>query len=190
MKNELWIGIQPGDIGFTKGGGIVGWIIRHGTASAYAHSFVYHRLIKLSPNGQEIWSTVEAWPSSKKRLDGVQFRVRTEAPDKVVRLWRTNREQQAILEKSTSMVGTRYGWGEIARIGLRFVGIKVKGWESNHRVICSNHCTQSALAGRGSLKEFFNYQPSDVWPGELAETADKILWVQERISKVIGKVKP
>lgn len=173
-----WVDIRPGDIGFTRGGGLVGWIIRHGTASAYAHSFVYHR--KLA-NGS--WETVEAWPSIRSNRDGVRVRVRTEAPTKVVRLWRTPAEQSRLLAASSSLVGTRYGWGEIARIALRFLGIKVRGWESESRAICSNHCTQAVLASRPAIKPLFRYKPSETWPGELASTADFIIWVQDRVAE-------
>lgn len=172
----IWIDIKPGDIGFTKGGGFVGWIIRHGTGSAYAHSFVYHK-----PLGNGAWETVEAFPSLKTQKDGVRVRVRTEQPDKVVRTWVTRNEQAAILAHSASMVGTRYGWGEIARIALRFVGVKLRGWESDSRVICSNHCAQSILAARPGLKALFKYRPSMTWPGELATTCDAIDWAQDRI---------
>lgn len=177
----IWIDIKPGDIGFTKGGGFVGWVIRHGTGSAYAHSFVYHKLLSRAANGAETWETVEAWPSLKHQKDGVRVRVRTEQPDKVVRTWVTRNEQTAILLHSASMVGTRYGWGEIVRIALRFVGIKVRGWESDNRAICSNHCTQSILAARPALKALFKYRPSMTWPGELATTCDAIDWAQDRI---------
>jgi len=174
---NTWIDIQPGDIGFTKGGGFVGWIIRHGTGSAYAHSFVYHKYL-----GNGAWETIEAWPSLNKEKDGVRVRVRTEAPIKVSRLWRTRNEQAKILIHSASMVGTRYGWGEILRIALRFVGIKVRGWESPKRAICSNHCTASILAARPKLRELFKYSPSMTWPGELATTADFLDWSQSRIN--------
>lgn len=181
MKSP-YIRIQPGDIGFTKGGGLVGWLIRHGTGSAYAHTFVYHRYL-----GNGAWETVEAFPSLNKRKDGVRVRTRTEAPIKVVRIWRTPREQQAVLDKSSSMVGTRYGWGEIFRIALRFVGVKVRGWESDKRAICSNHCTQSALAARPTLRSLFKYQPSQIWPGELATTLDGIQWAEDRLREIRKK---
>jgi len=181
-KRTPWIDIQPGDIGFTKGGGLVGWIIRHGTGSAYAHTFIYHKYL-----GKGQWETVEAFPSLKSQKDGVRVRVRTEAPIKVVRLWRTRSEQETILKHSLSMVGTRYGWGEIIRIALRFVGIKVRGWESNKRAICSNHCTQSLIASRPSLRKMFKYAPSSVWPGELATTCDAIDWAQRRLATRLRK---
>jgi hypothetical protein len=179
----MFIDIQPGDIGFDNGGGIVGWIIRHGTGSAYSHCFVYHELLSTDKSGNQTWKTVEAWPSLKDGQDGIRIRLRTKSPSKVVRVWRTKNQQEKILEKSLSMVGTGYGWGEIFRISLRFIGIKIKGWESDKRAICSNHCTQSILFARPELKPFFNYPPSSIWPGELATSSDCIVWNQDRLQE-------
>jgi len=182
MKN-LWFGIQPGDIGFDRGGGIVGWVIRHGTSSPYAHCFVYHKLLSTDTNGVQTWETVEAYPSISKAKDGVQVRTRTNLPSKVVRVWRTRRERDSILAASRSLVGTGYGWGEILRIAFRMVGIKFPGWDSPKRMICSNHCTQSVLAARPGLHLFFKYKPYEIWPGELATTTDALVWAQSRISE-------
>jgi hypothetical protein len=175
MKEVLWTDIKPGDIGFTRGGGLVGWLIRHGTGSRYAHCFVY--LHKLN-NGT--WLTIEAFPSRDKNKNGVQLRNRAEAPDKVVRTWRDKAEQGAIITKSISLIGTKYGWGEILRIALRFIGIKVKGWESDKAVICSNHVAQSIIFSDFSFKDFISYPPSHIWPGELAANLDAVDWHRTR----------
>jgi hypothetical protein len=173
---SVWVDIKPGDIGFTKGGGLIGWVIRHGTGSPYAHSFVYHK-----PLGKGYWETVEAWPALRSDRDGVRVRIRTEAPDKVIRIAGTPEEVNALLSASSALVGVRYGWGEIVRIALRFLGIKVKGWESSSRAICSNHCTQAVLASRPALAPLFQYAPSHTWPGELAAALDRICWIQDRV---------
>lgn len=176
---ELLIGIKPGDIGFTKGGGFVGWVIRHGTGSAYAHTFVY---VKQNKDGS--WETIEAWPSSKSAKDGTRFRTRTELPEKVIRTWRTRSEQSAIIKRSRELVGTRYGWGEILRIAARFIGIKfIPKYDSTKRAICSNVTMQAVLAARPSLKHFFKYETYQTWPGELADTLDRINWAQDRIAE-------
>lgn len=178
MPINLWDKIKPGDIGFTRGGGLVGWLIRHGTGSRYAHCFIYvHKL----NNGN--WLTVEAYPSRDASKDGVQLRLRTEAPDKVVRIWRDVAEQGALITKSVSMIGVKYGWGEIARIALRFAGIKIKGWESDTRVICSNHVAQSVIHANESFKYFLSYPPSHIWPGELAGNLDAVSWYRERLNE-------
>jgi hypothetical protein len=176
---ELLIDIRPGDIGFTKGGGLVGWVICHGTGSTYAHSFVY-----ISKNADGSWNTIEAWPSIKKDKDGTRYRIRTELPSKVVRVWRTKKEQQAIIEKSKQLVGTRYGWGEIMRIILHFLGIKfIPKYDSKKRAICSNVTMQAVLSARSKTKYFFRFEPYQTWPGELADTLDRLSWAQERLSE-------
>ena len=176
---ELLIGIKPGDIGFTKGGGLVGWLITHGTGSTYAHTFVY-----VSKNNDGSWNTIEAWPSTKSALDGTRFRIRTEIPNKVVRVWRTRSEQSAIVKKSRELVGTRYGWGEILRIAVRFIGIKfLPKYDSPKRAICSNVTMQAVLAARPHLKGFFHYESYQTWPGELADTLDRVSWAQDRIAE-------
>ena len=176
---ELLIDIKPGDVGFTKGGGFVGWLIRHGTGSAYAHVYVY---VKKNPDGS--WETIEAWPSAKSSLDGTRFRTRTELPEKLIRPWRTRKEQSAIIRKSRELVGTRYGWGEILRIAARFVGIKfIPAYDSNKRAICSNVTMQAVLEARPASKVFFKYEPYQTWPGELADTLDRIQWAQDRIAE-------
>ena len=181
---ELLIDIKPGDIGFTKGGGFVGWIIRHGTGSAYAHVFVY-----LKKNKDGSWETREAWPSTNKDKDGTRIRHRTELPEKVLRTWRGRTEQSAIINKSRDLVGTRYGWGEIIRIALRFIGIKfLPKYDSNKRAICSNVTMQAVLASRPALKKLFRYESYQTWPGELAETLDRIVWIEERIKERKGVI--
>lgn len=179
---ELLIDIKPGDIGFTRGGGLVGWVIRHGTGSAYAHTFVY-----ISKNKDGSWNTIEAWPSAKAALDGTRNRIRTELPEKLVRVWRTRSEQSAIVKKSRELVGTRYGWGEILRIAARFIGIKfIPAYDSNRRAICSNVTMQAVLAARPQMKPVFRYPSYQTWPGELAETLDQITWAQDRIAENKG----
>ena len=176
---ELLIDIKPGDIGFTKGGGFVGWIIRHGTGSAYAHTFVY-----VSKNSDGSWTTIEAWPSKKAAFDGTRVRIRTELPEKIVRIWRNRSEQSAIIRKSRNLVGTRYGWGEILRIAARFIGIKfIPKYDSQKRAICSNVTMQAVLDARPELANFFRFETYQTWPGELADTLDKVSWAQARIKE-------
>lgn len=176
---EMLIDIKPGDIGFTKGGGFVGWLIRHGTGSAYAHVFVY-----VSKNKDGSWETIEAWPSKQSIKDGTRVRRRTESPEKVVRIWRDKAEQVLIIRKSRQLVGTRYGWGEILRIAARFIGIKfIPKYDSPNRAICSNVTMQAVLAARPQLKPAFRFEPYQTWPGELADTLDRIVWIQDRIKE-------
>jgi len=171
--SKLWIDIEPGDIGFDKGIGISGWLIRTGTQSAHGHCWVYHRRID-----QNTWETVEAGPRG-----GLIRRVRTVQPNKVARIWRTEQERQAILIQSNKLVGAKYGWGEIFRIAFRILGVKLPKHKDNpNRVICSNHAAQSVLAARPALKPLFEYAPYEIWPGELAVTLSSIEWTQDRIA--------
>jgi hypothetical protein len=172
--DSLWAGIQPGDIGFDAGLGLTGLIIRLGTRSNYGHCWVYHQLLDLDSQGNEIWDTVEAGPS------GVLHRVRTRKPNKVVRLWRNEQEQRDILRASENLVGAGYGWGEIVRIVCRILGIKLRRRKDNpRRVICSNHSTQAAVAGRPDLAFYLRYPHYEIWPGEVALTLDAYVWDTE-----------
>jgi len=167
--------IQPGDIGFDAGVGISGLLIRLGTKSAYGHCWVYHNLVDRLPDGTEVWGTVEAGPRG-----GVIRRLRTVVPIKVVRVWQDAFEQKDLLKKSEELVGCAYGWGEIARIVCRILGVKVRRWKDDVRaVICSNHVSQAVLAARPDFGLYLRYGSNEVWPGELAVTLDAFIWDTE-----------
>jgi hypothetical protein len=167
--------IQPGDIGFDAGIGFSGLIIRLGTRSSYGHCWVYHELEGIRPDGVEVWSTVEAGPRN-----GVVKRFRTVPPIKVVRVWKDKFEQADLLKKSAELVGCSYGWGEIARIVFRIVGVKIgRWWDNPTAVICSNHVTQAAVAARPDLGLYLRFTSDEIWPGELAVTFDAYIWDRE-----------
>lgn len=169
-----WVGIQPGDIGFDGGQGLFGWIIRRATGT-FGHVWVYHEYLGLDKKGREIWKTVEAGPR------GIKFQDRTRTPVKVVRLWKTKKQQAAILAESGACVGAKYGWGEIVRLALHTIGIRVKGWQDNpKRMICSNHTARSVVAGIKHLELTLPYPPQHIWPQRLAEWCDWVLWTQAR----------
>lgn len=174
MKHEF-PRIQAGDIGFDSGAGIAGQIIRLGTKSAYGHCWVYHELLEVLPDGKEVWSTVEAG-----FRNGVARRVRTALPIKVVRVWQDEFERVDLLKESESLVGCKYGWGEIARIVAHLLGIKVRRWKDNPRaVICSNHVSQALCAARPDFGLYMRYPNNEIWPGELAVTCDAFIWDTE-----------
>ena len=175
MKPHEFPRIQPGDIGFDEGVGVSSVLIRMGTKSSYGHCWVYHSPVCLDAEGNETWLTVEAGPRG-----GLLWRERTRQPNKVVRLWRDRAEQVDILKASERLVGAKYGWGEIARIVARILGIKVRRWRDNpNAVICSNHVTQAALAGRPDLGLYLRFEANEIWPGELAVTLDAFVWDTE-----------
>lgn len=174
MRNPPWTSIKPGDIGFDGGVGISGWLIRRSTG-AHGHCFVYHELLGYDGD-DELWRTVEAGPR-----EGVIYRTRTRRPNKVVRLWRNPIEQHRILAASASCIGSKYGWGEIARIVLHLVGIKVEGWKDNpDRMICSNHVAFALSKARSGLAITMPYKPPHIWPQKLAEWCDWVFWMQSR----------
>jgi hypothetical protein len=167
--------IRPGDVGFDAGTGVSGQVIRFGTKSAYGHCWIYHDLIDVLEDGTEVWDTVEAGPRN-----GVIHRLRTTPPNKVMRVWQNDFERKDLLQASEALVGARYGWGEIARIVARILGIKVRRWRDNpERVICSNHVTQAILAARPDFGLYLRYAPNEIWPGELAVTLDAFIWDTE-----------
>jgi hypothetical protein len=172
LRELPWLEIEPGDIGFDGGIGISGWLIRRATG-AYGHVFIYHE--KIDDNA---WRTVEAGPS------GVLFRVRTRPANKVVRLWRTKIEQNRILAASAECVGRKYGWGEIARIFLHLIGIKINGWKDNKgRMICSNHVAYSISMMKKGVKYTLPYKPEHIWPQKLAQWCDWYTWTRARIAE-------
>jgi hypothetical protein len=157
---KRWQHIQPGDIGFDRGVGLSGFLIRLGTRSQYAHCWVYHKPL---PDGR--WVTVEAGPRK-----GVVWRVREVAPNLVIRTWRNPHQQEQVLAASRRMLGKRYGWGEILRICLYMVGVKLKTtYDNPNRVICSNHVAQAVLAPDARIANHLRYPHYAIWPGALAQ---------------------
>lgn len=172
MPSLPWFDIEPGDIGFDGGVGLFGWLIRRSTG-AYGHTWVYHE-----KNADGSWTTVEAGVS------GIKVRVRTREANKVYRPWRNEIERKNILASSNACVGRKYGWGEIGRIALHLVGIKINGWKDNKgRMICSNHVSHSISSMRRGVAATFPYKPNHIWPQKLAEWCDWYDWTRQRIKE-------
>lgn len=172
LRGLSWFEIEPGDIGFDGGVGFSGWLIRRATG-AYGHVFIYHEKLD-----DKTWRTVEAGPS------GLRFRIRTKPANKVVRLWENNLHQRRILAASADCVGRKYGWGEIARIVLHLVGIKVNGWKDDKkRMICSNHVAYAVSEMKKGIKLTMPYEPHHIWPQKLAEWCDWYQWTRQRIKE-------
>ena len=174
MARAPFVGIKPGDIGFDGGQGLFGWIIRRATG-AYGHVWVYHKFLGTDSKGREQWDTVEAGPR------GLRHQTRTRPPVKVVRMWRTSQEQQALLDASEACVGKKYGWGEIVRLALHTVGVRIKGTRDNaDRMICSNHAATCIQAANPALATTMPYRPPHIWPQRLAEWCDWVFWTRDR----------
>ena len=173
MSDLVFNEIKPGDIGFDEGKGIFGWLIRRVTGSR-AHCWVYIQRLGVEPiSGKEVWLTDEAGPRK------VQERIRTHQPNKVIRLWRTSSEQRLIVTTSSSLLGQKYSWREIARLAVfRLTG---KTWNTDPRgYICSGHVATCIAAARWDLAYGMplgmRHPTHRIWPEEIATWSDTVIW--------------
>jgi len=162
---NAWDHIAPGDIGYDRGGGFVGWAIGVFTRTAQSHCYIY-----VEPGDGSYWWTHEArggGPLTKCR--------RTQPPNKVHRIWRNRAEAQAIIAASGDLLGRGYDYREIVRICLTMLGLPVLRAKDNAgKVICSNHVAQCVQAARPDIP--LSYEPHSIWPGRLAEDLDEATW--------------
>jgi len=173
-----WDNVQPGDIFFTTGGGVVGALIRRGTESPYGHCGVVH---DVDP-ADGTWYTAEAFPDMPPWKPGLRDRERTaDTVAAVVRIWRTEQERQAIISKSCELVEAKlpYAWSEIAVIAA--ANVLPHSWIPNtdltRAVICSNHVAQVVRAARpDDYERYFRYTPNREWPGGLHYDLQRMLW--------------
>lgn len=203
-SEDIWTGIEPGDVGFDQGGGTVGFLIRHFSHSPYAHCWVYHKWCDKNE-----WTTAEAYPG------GLKFRTRDNVQThRVVRAWRNEEEREALLNASMDLVGSTYNYRELFRIihyRIRanfvafavlalgsvtlsamidsvmvtvlasvlalctlYAAIPLKTKLNPRAVICSNHVAQSVLAARPDVT--LTYQPQAIWPGRLERDLNVMTW--------------
>lgn len=177
--------IEPGDIGFSTGKGLLGRLISVGTESVYSHTWVYH-----SRNEDGSWNTVEAQPILNRAEDGVRWRVRTEPPSKILRLWRNEEERERLLAESERLAEAefRYGWSEVLRMALNVLGITVQRSGEPDAVICSQHVALALFAARQDMADRFGMAAYDVWPGRLAETGERIAR-DDRSRELVGSAR-
>ena len=163
-----WRGVQAGDIGFDRGSGLVGWLIRHGSHAGHAHTWIFHE-----PMVDGRWKTVEAYPG------GVQWNTRSvddasDRPSLILRLWRNDTERQAILDASEQMVGAGYDYWQLIRIIFYALKITLPRRESTTRFICSAHVAHAVDAARDDID--FSVPKRRIWPGRLAEDLYRRKW--------------
>jgi len=170
-------GVQPGDVGFDYSSGLVAWAVR--LSGTYAHTFTFDHLLATSPDGSEVWATVETFPNNDPALDGTCPRRRTltrPAPGEeyrlaVMRPARTQSEADAIVAAAAGWAARhpRYDWAEIARILLDKFGVKVDRWsDSDYKAICSHQVADCIVDAIPEFGPLLPYPPSRVWPGLLA----------------------
>jgi uncharacterized protein YycO len=150
----------PGSYGCVRTSGLYAWLIRVGTRSRYNHAFIVMdsvgRVIEADPGGAR-WAHLSDYGT-----DGMVF-------DTAEQL--TPEQRQRVCDKAQILLGTPYGWTDIARLSLRCLGVNW-GWltqraDDEQAMICSQlvaACGEYAgvdwLCGREA--------PAAVTPGDLA----------------------
>lgn len=172
--------LLPGTIFFTRGEGLVGWNIRHGSGSFFAHCGVVHRDL-----GGGEYSVVEALWSSDPVQDGTRFRVRRfDDPQWQYKfVWLPDDGQRVALLDASERLGLerpRYDWPELVRIAARGAGVKWRRPAGERRLICSHHVARCVVEAAPEFEEFLPCPVGSVWPGALAAALDAWLWQDDR----------
>lgn len=187
--------ISAGCVFFTRGAGLIGWIIQAFTRSPWAHVGVAHS----APDADGWFDTVEAFPGGVRRMRRHVDEVAA-GRWRIVQLARTPAEQQQIVAASDTHVGLRYAYGELVRIvfyGLAATArtpvaavaslatlaagvwtftvallVAVVGFAVVDRIpssarsaFCGQHAAAAVLAARPELQ--LRFSPERTWPGQL-----------------------
>jgi len=165
---------EPGDLFFSGGRGLQGWVIRRASRSSVAHCGV---LVERA--GPGVWRSHEAYGGDGPDGGGSGLRERVRdlpsEPVVVVRPWRTTAERDLGLRRSRALLGQGYDWGEITRIAghllhlppLQRLGLALSRPD---RLICSNHCASVVLAGRPDVQ--LPHPPERIWPAPLLDALE------------------
>jgi hypothetical protein len=154
---------QPGDMALVHESGFVETGIQFGTRSRYNHV----RLI-VSPHG----AVVEARPRGASRGH-------VSPGDVVVRPPLTLAQRLQIPDIAAGLLGTPYGFLDVAALGLAQFGITLPGVKRRiarpDRLFCSQLCDYAwSLAGFTAFTD--GRTPQDVSPGDLADLAFRDGW--------------
>lgn len=154
--------MSPGTYACVRTGGFYAWLIRTGTRSHYNHAFIITDfnggIIEADPGGARR-SNISAYGT-----DDIVFC--TDKP--------TEKQVAQILTKAETLLGTPYGWTDIARLALRCLGLQW-GWltraaDNERAMICSQlvaACGDSAGLDWNCGRE----AAAAVTPGDLATRA-------------------
>lgn len=151
---------ERGDFGLTKGSGLAGWVIRHGTASRYGHAVV----AVTGTNSKGGVSIVEADP------DGARAREVPVTDYVWSNLPLTEHQRSTIVGKAVACVGLPYDWQAILGFVIRVWKAKWSTGSDDHaddKLICSElvaWCYREAGIDLGQ-----GTAPGDVSPGDLAD---------------------
>lgn len=177
--------IAAGDILFTRGVGLLGTVIRHGSQSPFGHCGIFHEFLGFEyPAGSS--TPVEVWKTAEAFGDGVKYRVRRLEVAPVaerheflaMKVCDDIIDVGAVLVESSRIVDTSagYDWYEIARIAGRFAGLRVSpSWDNPDRHICSGHVSHSVAAARHAFTIRSTVPLHGRWPGHVRELCADLL---------------
>ena len=148
---------RMGDYGVVKTNGWAARFIQVGTMSRWNHAFIYignGQIVEANPTGVAI-SPVSKYP----KIAWNQHEELTDA------------QRAKIVKKATSFVGDSYGFGAIAIIALKILGLKIiptlrKAVEDENSVICSQLVAWSYSVARKKVSDKPHVFTT---PGDLAE---------------------
>lgn len=155
-----------GCYGVVRTGGFHAWLIRTFTRSAYDHAFIVcdgGQIIEAEPGGAR-WGRLAEYAGHGVLISADPM----DAEQRVI-----------VVDEAIRLLGVRYGWLDIVRLGLATVGIRWK-WltrraDSERAMVCSQivaACGQAAgldwLCGQES--------PAAVTPGMLAKRPGMERW--------------
>jgi len=155
--------LLPGDVALSRSATFVGWAIRLGTRSRVNHA-------RLITDG--LGETVEALPHGA-------VRGQTQPGDLIIRPPLTGDQRLAIPGIAASLVGTPYGFLDVAALGLAQFGITLPSVTRRiarpDRLFCSQLVDYAwFLAGFHAFTD--HRTPQDVSPGDLADLALRDGW--------------
>jgi uncharacterized protein YycO len=150
----------PGTYGVVRTGGFYAWLIRVGTRSKFNHAFITYadgQIIEADPGGAR-WAQLSDYDGHHIMFD---------LSDDM-----TDAQRQRVIDKAITLLGTPYGWTDIARLALRCAGVQW-GWltraaDNERAMICSQlvaTCGEAADVDWNCDRE----APAAVTPGDLAE---------------------
>ncbi len=181
--------VMPGDIFWTRGAGLVGAAIRHGTASPYGHCGV---IVGKHSRPSQTWLVDEAFPAFPPWRPAIRRQPRkVSSVAAVVRVWRDETERHAIMSISREMGIEKhpYAWSEIAVIAAATVlpHSWIPSTDVSSAVICSNHvATCIQVARSDDYERYIRYPPHQMWPGGLAYDLAHSDLVEWRLKGVAG----
>lgn len=152
---------EPGTYGCVKTSGFYPWLIRKGTRSEYNHAFI------VGFNG-EIFEA-EPGGARMRRLEEYEGCEMVFSKDVL-----TTRQRSQIVVRAETLLGTPYGWTDIARLALSSRGVAwdwlTHAADAERAMICSQLvavCGESADVDWNCGQE----SPAAVTPGMLAARA-------------------